>query len=95
MGMEFPVITDRTDCRCTVFNSNILFVYESLEKIIKAGVNTLRLNITDEKPEDIYNLINMHKDIIENGEAAASSYGSLIDKIKDRGFTKGHFFRKV
>ncbi|MCX8130801.1 MAG: U32 family peptidase [Clostridia bacterium] len=95
MGMEFPVLCDRIDCRSVILNSNVLFVPDSLDKISKSGVDSIRLNFTDEQPDDIYEIIRMHRDVLSHGISAAERYSSLIRTIKEKGFTKGHFFRGV
>ncbi|MCX7708888.1 MAG: DUF3656 domain-containing protein [Clostridia bacterium] len=95
MGMEFPVLCDPIDCRSVVFNSNVLLVPEYLNKIRSAGVNTFRMNITDEKNDEIRDIIALHKDILKSGKSAMDKHRQLIEKIRDKGFTKGHYFRGV
>jgi len=94
-GVEFPVFCDRIDCRSIILNSNVLFVPDSIDGLRKAGVDMIRLNITDEKPEDVYRLTDLFKDAAENGEAVLKKHGEFIDEIKRKGFTKGHYYRDV
>ncbi len=94
-GMEFPVFSDRIDCRSTIFNSNVLFVPESLGRIRDAGVHLMRINITDESPEEIKEIVELHQSILSSESRSFDHYGMIVRKIKDKGFTKGHFFRKV
>jgi putative protease len=95
MGKEFPVWCDKIDCRSTIFNSTVLFMLESMEKFNSSGIDSVRLNITDEKPEEIAELVEAYKDIVLNGKVALSKYDDLIQKIKNKGFTNGHYFRGV
>lgn len=95
MGMEFPVICDRIDCRSTILNANVLFVAESLEKIQTAGVDIIRLSLSDEGTEEIKQLIQLHREVLAKGPAALGKYDGLMKEMKRKGFTKGHYFRGV
>ena len=95
MGMEFPVLCDRIDCRSTVFNSNVLLVADQFDKIKSAGVNLFRVNMTDESFEDIREIVNLHAELLKNKTKISEKYSSTIEKIKEKGFTKGHYFRGV
>jgi len=94
-GMEFPLLCDRTDCRSALLNANVLFVPDSLNKIRASGVDMVRLYISDERPEEVREIVGMHRDIVENGADGISRHEKLINRIKARGFTKGHYFRGV
>ncbi|MDP4093764.1 MAG: DUF3656 domain-containing protein [Bacillota bacterium] len=94
-GMEFPVVCDRIDCRSTILNANLLFIADSFKDIKEWGVDYIRLNISDEKTEEIYDLAALHRYALENGGKLPDKYKNLIDKIKSFGFTKGHYFRGV
>ena len=95
MGMEFPVLCDRIDCRSTLLNSNVLFVPDDLDRIISSGVDILRLYVTDEPADEIEEIVNLYRDIAAFGTSAMKDYRGIIERIKTRGFTKGHFFRGV
>jgi putative protease len=94
-GMEFPVLCDKIDCRSVVLNSNVLFVADSLNKIQASGVEMMRLYISDERLEDVREIIRMHKEVIEEGPQALRKHERLIGRIRDSGFTKGHYYRGV
>jgi putative protease len=94
-GIEFPVMCDRTDCRSTILNSSVMFVPGQLEEIKNSGVNIARLCIYDEKWEDIEEIVRLHKSLLNNGEDAAGKYENAIEKIKSKGFNKGHLLRGV
>ncbi len=95
MGAIFPVVCDKVDCRSTVFNSNVLLLEESIDKIKQAGVDIIRLNFTDETYDEMLEIADMHRALAEKGRGALGKYSRLIDRIKKRGFTKGHYFRGV
>jgi len=95
MGEKFPVVCDRLDCRSTIFNSKVLLLEENIDKIRDAGIDIIRLNFTDETAGEMNDIVNLHRALIESGKKALNSQRELIDKIKRRGFTKGHYFRGV
>jgi len=94
-GMKFPVLCDRIDCRSLILNSNVLFVPESLDKIKVSGVDIMRIYLSDESIEETMEIVRMHKEIIDEGAQALKKYTKLIEKIRDSGFTKGHYYRGV
>lgn len=94
-GAKFPILRDRIDCRSTILNSNVLLLADNLDKIKSAGVDALRLNFTDESPGDIKLIIDMHHDILNESKEADSLYTDTINSIKEKGFTRGHYFRGV
>ena len=51
--------------------------------------------MTDESPEEMGEIISLHRDIIENGIRAVDKYDEVISRMKARGFTKGHYYRGV
>jgi len=89
----FLVKCDCVDCRSTIFNSNVIFAPDLLEQISKAGVEYMRLSFIDESIEEIYDIVNLHRSIVENNNY--SDKNKLIEKIKAKGFTKGHLQRGV
>lgn len=89
----FLVKCDCVDCRSTIFNSNAIFAPDLLGQISKSGVKYLRLSFVDESAEEIYDIVNLHRSIVENKNY--SEKARLIEKIKVNGFTKGHLQRGV
>jgi putative protease len=94
-GMEFPVICDKIDCRSTLMNANVLLLLDNIDKIINSGADYLRLNITDEDESAIKKIIETHRLVLNKGAGSMQGYEALIRGIKERGFTKGHYFRGV
>ncbi|CDG36587.1 MAG TPA: DUF3656 domain-containing protein [Acetivibrio thermocellus] len=95
MNMKFPVLCDRIDCRSMIFNAKVLLLSDTVDRIKTLGIDMVRLNFTDENPKEVKDIVKMHRDLLNNGSGALDSYKQLIDKIKSRGFTKGHFPRGV
>ncbi|MHB8066113.1 MAG: DUF3656 domain-containing U32 family peptidase, partial [Ruminiclostridium sp.] len=90
---KFLVKCDCVDCRSTIFNSNVIFVPDLLGQIGKSGVEYMRLSFVDESAEEIYDTVNLHRSIGENKNY--SEKDRVIEKIKAKGFTKGHLQRGV
>lgn len=94
-SVEFPIICDRIDCRSTILNANRFLLLDTIEKLEDCGISSMRLNFFDETHDEINEIIDMHRDVIKTGSDAVDNYKELIDKIKAKGFTKGHYFRGV
>ena len=94
-GMEFPVLCDRIDCRATIINSNVLFVPDIVERLKAAGVDSIRLYVSDESPEEVLEVVGMYCDIADNGTGVLKKYGSTVERVRAGGFTRGHYFRGV
>ncbi len=90
---EFLVKCDCVDCRSTIFNSNAIFAPELLSQVAKTGVQYIRLSFVDESSQEIYDIVNLHKSIVENENY--TNKDRLIERIKAKGFTKGHLQRGV
>lgn len=94
-SMKFPIVMDNTDCRTTIFNSQVLFFTEGVGEMGSWGIDVLRLIFTDEEPSQMRKVVNMYRDILQNEADALLKYQALIEEIKKKGFTKGHFLRGV
>lgn len=92
LGASFPLICDNIDCRCTIFNSNVLFAPDIVKKAGSLGVDYIRLSFIDESPKEIYDIVNLHRELLKNAQYRSTE---IIDRIKAKGFTKGHFSRGV
>lgn len=89
-GKIFRII--KTDnCRTQLLNSNTLLLADELGEIIDSGVSRLRADFYFEEPEEITGIIKLYKNYKRIDEADRS----LIERIKAKGFTKGHFYRGV
>ena len=95
MGVSFPVLCDKIDCRSVILNSNKLFLGADFGKIKSLKADYLRLNIWDESPEDIEELVDLHRDMLGNTAEALRKHAGIVERIKSEGFTRGHYFRGV
>lgn len=78
-------------CRTQILNSDVLFLAEELSDITGSGVSILRADFYFENPEDIGRIVKLyrnHGDMDKHDRA-------LMESIKGKGFTKGHFYRGV
>ncbi len=77
-------------CRTQLLNSNVLLLAEESGDVLDSGLTKLRADFYFEGPEEISSIIKLYrnKNIDENDKL-------LIEKIKDKGYTKGHFYRGV
>lgn len=78
-------------CRTQLLNSNILLLAEELGAITDSGISKLRADFYFEAPEEAGRIIKLYR-----------SFGNfdkhdmlLIEQLKGKGFTKGHFYRGV
>ncbi len=94
-GIEFPVLCDRVDCRSTILNSAVLFVPDGINSLRKAGIDIFRLYILDERPEDIKELVQLFRAAATGDSREIAAHGSLVERIRAGGFTKGHYYRGV
>jgi putative protease len=90
---EFLVKCDCVDCRSTIFNSNVIFAPDLLGQVEKAGVQYIRLSFVDESAQEIYDIVDLHRSIVENKNY--SERDRIMKKLKLKGFTKGHLQRGV
>lgn len=96
MKERFPIYNDRIDCRTTIFNSKVLFMADNMDQISRAGADILRLNIWDESIDEVVELIKMHRDLLKgNYDYELKKYKNDINAIRDKGFTRGHYYRGV
>jgi len=80
-----------SSCRVQLLNSDVLLLAENLGEITGSGVAKLRADFYIESPEEIKRIIKLlrnYRDMDENDRL-------LIERVKSRGFTKGHFYRGV
>ena len=55
MGFEFPIYTDRINCNNLIYNSKITSILWN-----DLNLNSIRIDILEEKENEIQNIINMH-----------------------------------
>lgn len=93
-GEEFLVKCDCADCRSTIFNSSTLFIPELLKQAAGSGIQYMRLSFVDENPQEIYNIVKLHRQF-SDCTCNFRAKEAIIEEIKSKGFTRGHFQRGV
>jgi len=78
-------------CRIQLVNSDVLLLAEGLEDITGSGVTRLRGDFYFESPEETGNIIKLYRNYKNMGREDRK----LVEEIKAKGFTKGHFYRGV
>lgn len=95
-SVVFPVKFLTESCHFEIMNSKILCMAWHLNALNNLDVDYLRINFTDETEEEIEKLIDMYSELLE-GETneVTDKYDSILEDIKKKGFTKGHYFRGI
>jgi putative protease len=84
-------IVKHSSCRTQLLNSNALLLAEELEDIINSGIAKMRADFYIESPEEIGSIIRLYR----NHRNMSADDRLIVERIKNRGFTKGHFYRGV
>jgi len=89
-GAVFPIFCNQY--KTQLLNSNVLFVAEEMDKIVDTGVKRIRFDFYRESPKTVREIIELYKNYnnLDN-----EKYTSIINRIKNAGYTKGHYFRGV
>lgn len=80
-----------SSCRTQLLNSDVLLLAEELDDFTANGVTRLRGDFYFESPEETGRIIKLYR----NYRNMDRKDRSLIEEIKAKGFTKGHFYRGV
>ncbi|MCK8827397.1 DUF3656 domain-containing protein [Natroniella acetigena] len=91
----FPITTDCTDCRTTIYNCYPLYLLDYLPTIIKTGSDLYRLEINWEEKEEMIKIIKNYYQKINNPEISTKEMNLFNYKFKREGYTTGHFSRGV
>jgi putative protease len=78
-------------CRTQILNADVLFLAEELSDITGSGVSILRGDFYFESPDEIGRIIKLYR----NHNNMDKDDSAIAEKIKGKGFTKGHFYRGV
>lgn len=95
LGMEFPIITDCDECIAYILNSQAILLLESMDELIKLPTGSMRLQFTFESPEDVQKIVYSYEKRIENYKFNDEIISGLMAEFKQKGYTKGHYFRGV
>jgi putative protease len=78
-------------CRVQLLNSNLLLLAENLEDIKNSGITKFRVDFYFESPGEICKILKLYR----NYRKLDENDTLLLEKLKSKGFTKGHFYRGV
>lgn len=96
LGMVFPIQTK--NCNMYILNSKKLCLIESMREIIGASITNLRIQFTTEGALEVKDTLKAYTEAIRNsleGREQSKVVKEYIRKMKEKGITKGHFFRGV
>ncbi|MGE5328379.1 MAG: DUF3656 domain-containing U32 family peptidase [Deltaproteobacteria bacterium] len=95
-SVVFPISFLTESCHFEVLNSKILCMAGHFNTLKNVNADYFRLNFTYETREEMIELINMYSELLEDDtEAVTEKYSTTLEEIKNKGFTKGHYFREV
>lgn len=94
-GVVFPLMFGSHGCAYEVLNSKTLCLAWDFNAVKSLGVKFLRLSFTHEKPEEVSDIIEMYSRLLEQDERVLRDYEQVLERIKQEGFTRGHYFRGV
>lgn len=80
-------------CKTMILNSDILCVYDNLSNVMEAGANRIRLDFYHEEAREINEIVRVFGEKVNNSSEKINT--GIIDQIKQKGFTKGHYFRGI
>ncbi|MFZ5352431.1 MAG: DUF3656 domain-containing U32 family peptidase [Bacillota bacterium] len=90
-GKIFPILMEGF-CRTKILNSDVLYMLEDTESLKASGLSFFRADFMLESDLEVFELVNAFKKAITKKEYTVSG---VIKRIKERGYTKGHYFRGV
>ncbi|QXM06338.1 DUF3656 domain-containing U32 family peptidase [Crassaminicella indica] len=97
LGVVFPMMRDN-NCKVQILNAQKLCLIEHMKELMDLGLSSFRINFTDEGSKEIEDTINAYIEEMQNiieGNKRSKDLKSFIKKMKEKGLTKGHFFRGV
>lgn len=84
-NITFPIMC-LSGCKAQLLNSKPVFTADIIDKIIRSGVNCLRLNFTIENAQQCKEIVNIYKSALS---------GKKVNPPEENTFTRGHLNRGV
>ena len=94
-GLKFPLMTDCERCVCTVLNSKPLFTLKFYDEILESVTGSVRLEFTKEGAGRAARITKAYAEMTQDSNKISTETRSLLEEMKDKGNTKGHFYRGV
>lgn len=95
LGMKFPLMTDCERCVCTVLNSKPLFTLKFYDEILESVTGSVRLEFTKEGAGRAARVTKAYADMTQDPNNISTETRNLLEEMREKGNTKGHFFRGV
>ena len=95
LGMVFPIYSEG-NCSIQILNSQKLCLLEHIKELGEAHITDLRIHFTIEKEEEVKQTMFAYSKVIRADDSDNKSWVRLyLEKMREVGLTKGHFFRGV
>ncbi|WMI80243.1 DUF3656 domain-containing U32 family peptidase [Anaerotignum sp. MB30-C6] len=94
-GMKFPLMTDCESCVCTILNSKPLFTLKFYDEILESVTGSVRLDFTKEGAGRAARITKAYAEMTQDPKKISTETRNLLEEMRDKGNTKGHFFRGV
>lgn len=94
-GLKFPLMTDCERCVCTILNSKPLFTLKFYDEILESVTGSVRLEFTKEGAGRAAKITKAYAEMTQNPNKISAETRNLLEEMKEKGNTKGHFFRGV
>ena len=94
-GLKFPLMTDCERCMCTVLNSKPLFTLKFYDEILESVTGSVRLEFTKEGAGRGARVAKAYAEMTRDPHKISTETRNLLEEMKEKGNTKGHFFRGV
>lgn len=94
-GLKFPLMTDCESCVCTILNSKPLFTLKFYDEILESVTGSVRLDFTKEGPGRAARITKAYAEMTQDPKKISTETRNLLEEMKEKGNTKGHFFRGV
>lgn len=95
--VEFPLKINKRQCGFELYNSKKMCLAWDFEAIKGLKSDYYRINFTNEGKNEIIQTISLYGSLLSNNNynEVLNEYSELLEGIKQKGFTRGHYFRKV
>jgi putative protease len=97
MGYVFPVRKKRiARCYTEILNSQPVFLADDMSAINKLPVAAWGLKMEDLSPDELMLVVSSYRYALDHpGDSLPEDLSVYAERVKNNGFTKGHFFRGV
>ena len=93
--VNFPLMTDCSNCVCMILNSKPLFTLKFYDEVLETVTGSVRLDFTKEGPGRTAKIAKVYAEMTKDVKKQSLEAHSLLEEMRERGSTKGHFFRGV